>query len=418
MQHRVQGSKNSKKTPISVAGLRIGMFVSELDRPWTETPFLLQGFTIASVQDIEQIREYCDYVYVENVNDVFQKARAAAPAKAVVKKAEPRKFKQPLVSNNDERSRATKAHTNMSTLTKTFMDEVALGKAIDVKEVQRSVSECVQSVIRNPETLRWISHIRDQDNYTAEHSMNVGLLAINFGHHLGLPEGELNALGFCGVVHDVGKTRTPNNVLNSKNILDADEFEIMKQHTVHGRDILMAHGGNMITGAVDVAFGHHEALDGSGYPRGINSTGISAHTRIVTLCDVYDAMTSDRVYKSGRPSIDALNVIHRHRGKKFDKKLASEFIRYIGLYPPGSIVELRTGEIGVVITRNYRYRHLPKVLILRDKEKNVCRQRVLDLENYARKGSNSNQHVVCSVLPNGSSGIRVEELIRDGLNLG
>lgn len=281
-----------------------------------------------------------------------------------------------------------------------------------------AASQSVQSVIRNPETLRWISHIRNQDNYTAEHSLNVGLLAINFGHHLGMNEEELNILGFCGVVHDVGKTRTPDEVLNASHALSREEFEIMKQHTTHGRDILMAQGKNMITGAVDVAYGHHESLDGKGYPRGVSGKGISTHTRIVTLCDVYDAMTSDRVYKDGRPSIDALNVIHRYAGGKFDKGYAQEFIRYIGLYPPGSIVELRTGELGVVISRNYRYRHLPKVLILRDAEHKACQQRVVDLERHARSGNTKNQFVVRSVLPNGTAGIRLEALIEDGLQLG
>lgn len=405
---------------MSVDNLKVGMYVSELDRPWTETPFLLQGFTICGVADIEEISKYCEYVYIENAADVFATCKKDAPKKkaAPKKAAKPRQFKQPLVNSHKEYKSARNAHKNMKGLTMSFMDEVALGRALDVKEVQRSISECVQSVIRNPETLRWISHIRNQDNYTAEHSLNVGLLAINFGHHLGMNEEELNALGFCGVVHDVGKTRTPDKVLNSKNALSADEFEVMKQHTTHGRDILMAQGKDMIAGAVDVAYGHHESLDGKGYPRGVDAKGISIHTRIITLCDVYDAMTSDRVYKNGRPSIDALNVIHRYAGGKFDKGFAQEFIRYIGLYPPGSIVELRTGELGVVISRNYRYRHLPKVLILRDAQSRPCPQRVIDLERHARSGNTKNQFVVRSVLPNGTSGIRLEALIEDGLQLG
>lgn len=216
------------------------------------------------------------------------------------------------------------------------------------------------------------------------------------------------------MLHDVGKMRTPLEILNKEGMLDDKEFQIIRAHAQQGRDILISHR-NVYLGAVDVAHTHHEALDGSGYPRGLQSGSISELTRIVTLCDVYDAITSDRCYKHGKSSLEALHIIYRQRGVKFDKELAEQFIQCIGLYPAGCIVELRTGEVGIVISSQQKYRHLPKVLVLRDGEKNIVESRVVDLEIEA--GADNKQELVKTTLPNGSYGIRIEEFIRQGLKL-
>lgn len=399
------------KKPIDVSGLKIGMTVVELDRPWLETPFILQGFTIDSLEQIEEIGQYCEYVYIEETEDGWLEAQERAidtnPKGSVVSY-------QPTVSNKQEFKRAQSAHSAARNLTRDFMDDVRLGKGIDIKKVESTVSECVKSILRNPDAMMWMSRIRKKDEYTAEHSLNVGLLAITFGRHLGAVEEDLHKLGMAGMLHDIGKMRTPEEVLNKEGQLDEEEFNIMKAHATHGRDILMAHK-KVHHSAVDVAYGHHEALDGTGYPRKIKASGITDFTRIVTLCDVYDAVTSDRIYKSGKSSLDAMKILHQNRNSKFDDRLVTEFIECIGLYPPGSIVELRSGEAGIVITTNFRNRHLPRVLVLRDKSKMPQAEKVLDLEKVAKSEGNAN--LIRTVLPNGSLGIRIEEYIKKGLTI-
>lgn len=403
--------KEKVKKPIHVSELQLGMFVCELDRPWLETPFILQGFKIVDQEDIDTIAKYCEHVYIEDSEDQWlaQEERAIMETKAASTR-----IKAPTVSNKDEYHRASSIHSTARHLTRSFMDDVRLGQAINIPEVKTTVSECVSSIMRNPDTLMWLSRIRNKDDYTAEHSLNVGLLAITFGRHLGASEEDLNRLGVAGMLHDVGKMRTPDEVLNKEGRLTDKEYRIMQSHAKHGRDILMSHK-SVDHRAVDVAYSHHESLDGTGYPRKIKASGISDFTRIITLCDIYDAVTSDRIYKQGRSSLEALKILYHNKGIKFDEKLVTEFISCIGLYPPGSIVELKNGKVGIVISTNYRHRHLPKVLTLRDEQKMPMRETVLNLEQLASSGEEG--HLIKTVVPNGSHGIRIEKYIEKGLTI-
>lgn len=399
------------KTPIRVTGLKIGMYVTELDRPWLETPFILQGFKIEQYEDIETLSEYCDFVYIEGTIDTWLNDKQRESGNNT--RAAGKNYTN-STSNKQEYQKATEVHQKARQLTRTFMDNVRLGQAIDVVEVKRTVSECVSSIIRNPDALVWISKIREKDHYTSEHSLNVGLLAITFGRHMGLLEDDLNKLGFAAMLHDVGKMRIPEGILNKPGPLTDQEFELMKRHPQFGRDILLSHK-NIFHGATDVAFGHHEALDGSGYPRKLKASGISEVTRMVTLCDVYDAITSDRAYKKGRSSLDALKILYDNKGTKYDERLVTEFISCIGLYPPGSVVELVSGQVGIVISTNYRNRHLPKVLVLRDENKTPQPEKVINLEQSAK--TEQHGHFIKVVLPNGSNGIRLEQYIEKGLTI-
>ncbi|ARN76507.1 metal-dependent phosphohydrolase [Oceanicoccus sagamiensis] len=399
------------KTPMPVSGLKVGMYVCELDRPWLETPFILQGFKITSIEEIDTIAEHCEFVYIEGSEDAWLDAEERSAA--TTPKAKVKTYTN-SATNKQEFSKASSIHETARGLTRSFMDDVRLGQGINIQEVKASVSDCVSSILRNPDAMMWMSKIRKKDEYTSEHSLNVGLLAITFGRHLGASEEDLNKLGLAGMLHDVGKMRTPNDILNKEGQLSAEEFNVIKDHAVHGRDILMAHK-NVYHGAVDVAYSHHEALDGTGYPRKIKASGITDFTRIITLCDVYDAITSDRIYKQGRSSLDALKIMYQNKGTKFDHKLVGEFISCIGLYPPGSIVELKNGQVGIVISTNYRHRHLPKVLLLRDENKMPKPESVLDLERYAK--SQDQSVMIKTVIPNGSHGIRIESYIQKGLTI-
>jgi HD-GYP domain-containing protein (c-di-GMP phosphodiesterase class II) len=398
------------KTLIPVSGLKIGMYVCELDRPWLETPFILQGFKITSLDEIETIAEHCQHVYIEGTVHEW----LAAQERGNTTSTGTRKTYQNTTSNKEEYSKAATIHESARKLTRSFLDDVRLGQGINIAEVKKTVSECVSSILRNPDAMMWISKIRNKDNYTAEHSLNVGLLAITFGRHLGANEEELNKLGLAGMLHDVGKMRIPNAVLNKAEKLTPEEFNIMKQHARYGRDILMSDNSVDHT-AVDVAYAHHEALDGSGYPRKIKASGISDMTRMVTICDVYDAITSNRIYKEGQSSLVALKILYQNKGIKFDERLVTEFISCIGLYPAGSIVELNNGEVGIVINTNYRNRHLPKVLIVRDKNKIPQAEKVLNLERFSK--SPDQQYLIKTVLPNGLHGVRIEQFIKKGLTI-
>jgi putative nucleotidyltransferase with HDIG domain len=403
--------KEKRVMQIPVSGLKVGMYVCELDRPWLETPFILQGFHIRSIADIEEIAKYCQSVTVEVGEEVWLPAQE----RAVKETLSQRINKYATTATRDkELISAQNTHQHARALTRSFMDDVRLGRGIDIKEVKTTVSECVRSILRNPDAMLWMSKLRDKDQYTSEHSLNVSLLAIAFGRHLGASEEDLNKLGIAGMLHDVGKMQIPNEILLKETSLSDEEFHVMQEHTQFGRDILLSHR-NVYHGAVDVAYSHHENLDGTGYPRKIKSGNITDFTRIITLCDNYDAITSDRIYKKGASSLNALRIIHDMAGKKFDPKLGQQFIDCIGLYPPGSVVELHSGEIGIVISTNYRNKHLPKLVLVRDTEKNPMSERVLNLEKVAATGAA--ERLIKNVLPNGAHGVRVENYVEKGLKL-
>ncbi len=401
--------KTNTRQVIPVSGLKVGMYVAELDRPWLETPFILQGFEIKSVTQIEEIAQHCQHVYVDESRDSWQGAEERVGLGQARKR-----IHAPPSANQKSYERARLAYHDAQQLTRSFMDDVRFGRGINIQAVKKTVSELVKNMLADPGAMMWMSKLRNKDEYTAEHSLNVGMLAINFGRHMKLSEEDLISLGIAGMLHDVGKMRTPLEVLNKPGKLEPEEFKQMMAHARNGRDILMSHR-TVDHSAIDVAFTHHEMLDGSGYPRKVNAKSINDFTRMVTVCDIYDAITSERIYKKGQSSREALNILHQGRGKKFDQSLVDKFIECIGLYPPGSIVELGSGEVGIVISINYRHRHLPKVMIIRDAQKMPQREQVINLEKVAQAGNND--RLIKSVLPNGNHGVRIEHFIKKGLKI-
>jgi len=269
--------------------------------------------------------------------------------------------------------------------------------------------------LRNPDALLWMSKMRDKDEYTSEHSLNVCVLAIAFGRHLGMEEEALQKLGLCGLLHDVGKMRVKTEVLNKPDKLTDKEFTMIKAHTVHGRNLLMSTSGlpNIV---VDVAYSHHEKVDGTGYPRKLKASGIADFARIIALVDAFDAMTAERCYSVAISSTDALKIIFKDRGSHFDERLALEFIKAIGLYPPGSIVELINGTVALVLATNYRYRHLPKIIQILDENKQPLKQKIINLVE-ADSGELDKGFLINRVVPDGTHGIRLKDFQDQGLRL-
>lgn len=404
----IKTSQQSKK--IHISELKIGMFISKLDRDWLETPFLVQGFMVETLDDIDVVAEYCEHVWIDAVKDEW-----VPPEERAISGYRPNKGVRYInkVTAQDEHRKALGIYRSSRRITKSLLEEVRLGGVINTQQAKETVNDCVQSVLRNPDALMWMSKIRDQDEYTSEHCLNVCILAIAFGRHLGMQEEELQTLGLCGLLHDVGKMRIPPEVLNKPGKLTDKEFKMIKAHTVHGRNLLMSSPGAHHA-TVDVAYSHHEWLDGNGYPRKLKAAGISDLARIIAIVDAYDAMTAERCYAPAIPSTDALKILFKERGSHFDDRLTLEFIRTVGLYPPGSIVELRNGQVGLVLTANHRYRHLPKIIVVRDNNKQPCKERIYNLAEI-EKGGLDKTFLIQRVLKDGDHGIHIREYQAKGL---
>lgn len=395
---------------IHVSELKIGMFISKLDKDWLETPFLVQGFLLESLDDIDIVAEHCEHVWIDAVETNWQAAEERAVADAPVRKKMSFINK---VSVTDEHEKAVGVYREARRITKSLLDEARLSGVIDTQKAQSTVSDCINSILRNADALLWMSKIRDQDEYTAEHCLNVCILCVAFGRHLGMTEDELHVLGLCGLLHDVGKMRVPPEVLNKPDKLTEREFKIIKAHTVHGRNLLMSSPG-VPNIAIDVAYSHHERLDASGYPRKLKASGISELARIVAIVDAFDAMTSNRCYSPSITSTDALKVLYRERGTQFDERLVSEFIKAVGLYPPGSIVELVNGLVGIVLETNHRYRHLPRIIVVKDLHGELAHEKILRLAEI-EAGKLDRDHLIRRVLLDGTYDIYVRDYQEKGL---
>ena len=397
----MQSSEQTVK--IHISELMIGMYVSKLDRPWLETPFLMQGFIVETLDDIDTIAAYAEHVWIDAVRQVWIPPEERAQLKSSTKKVN-------YVNKVDvklEHQQALGVYRAARQLTRTFLDDVRLGGVINTKEAKATVKDCVDSILRNPDALIWMSKIRSQNEYTAEHCLNVCIYSIAFGRHLGMSEADLEKIGLCGLLHDVGKMRIPNEVLNKPASLTEKEFKIMKAHTVHGRNLLMASPG-IHDSAIDVAYSHHEKIDGTGYPRQLPSSGISEFSRIVAIVDAYDAMTADRCYSESRPSTEALKIIFKDRGTHFDERLALEFIKCIGLYPPGTLVELVNGLIGIVLETNKKYRHLPKIIAINQQNTPLKKSLLIDLDEV-EKGGLDKSFLIKQAHKDGAFGVSIKE---------
>ncbi len=390
------------------------MYVTKLDRDWLDTPFIMQGFLIEEPEDIDIVAEYCEYVWVDA--EVYKRkgdSHSSDVGTASQGRSQPYQYQSDL---QEEHKKAYKTFRHARTITFDLLNDIRLGGSINTELAKDTVNDVVQSIIRHPDAMLWLSKIREESTYTSDHCLNVCVLAVAFGRQLGLDEQELEKVGLCGLLHDVGKMRVPEEILNKPTSLTHKEMALMKAHTVHGRNLLLA-AKNVYTGSIDVAYSHHERMDGTGYPRKLKGAGIARFARIISIVDAYDAMTAKRCYSPAMTSTDALKEIYAGRGSQFDADLALEFIKTIGLYPPGSLVELYTGEIGFVFEANPDRRHLPKVLLLLDQNRRERdRQKVLDLA-FIESGELSRQNLIKQVWPDGSFGLFIKDFQDKGLSL-
>ncbi|CAG1020684.1 Cyclic di-GMP phosphodiesterase [Methylococcales bacterium] len=364
-----------EKVKLRPCDLRPGMFICELDRPWLESPFLLQGFEVQDEADIEAVAKHCDYVYIDLVRTRVVNVTITPPTASQL----PNQGKS---LNKEDIAAAQNTRKQTSKLMKTFMDEIRFGQSPELEMVKAPVSECVVSIMRNPDVMMFMTRMRSKDGYVSQHAFNVCIYSIIIGRLLGLDATQLHNLGTCGLLHDIGMLVVPDHILNKPGDLTEEETAIIQSHTTAGRDILMT-GRNIFDGAVDVAYGHHENLDGSGYPRGLEGNQLNANCKIVSIVDKYEAITNPRPFRIAGDHLSAVAVLNDLAAEnKIDSALTYNFIAYLGVYPQGTIVELSSKEVGIVIGNNLTQRLRPQVLVVLD-EKHEPTQKFVDLAEKA-----------------------------------
>lgn len=386
------------------------MYVAELDRPWLETPFLLQGFHIQNLADIEEIQKHCEFVYVE---EGFKEKRT--PTEKVVAREKPRgRMLRKPSSTLPNLSRAAATRKKAQTVTRTIMDDIRLGKAIDVQAAEASVSDCVENIMSDPAAMLWMARMRTHSERVTEHAMNVTILSIMLARHLEFDAEDLHKIGLCAMLHDVGKMRVSPEILLEGRRTPEQEKEYQR-HASYGHQILLSHK-DLYPGAAEVAFRHHENIDGSGYPMGFSGEKILPFAKIIAVGNSYDTFTVDGVDGKALSSLNAMKMLTRYAGSRYERSYVKAFVECIGLYPSGSVVLLANGCVAIVLSQDLVHRRLPNLLVVRNDKKEVCKQKVVDLGRLHKSGT-SEDWLVRDVLPNGSFGVRLEDFISKGLKL-
>lgn len=397
---------------ISTDQLNKGMYVSALDRPWLDSPFLFQGFPIHDQDDLFALRNICEFVYIDTLKSQFLPDQSRNHS--LVKGS--RVHHYPIqVAVEEEAHVAYDLYKKSHTSIKKMLDKVARRETFDPQVFKGQVKECVDSIERNPSAMMWLTKIKHIDQYTAEHCLNVGILAIALGRHLGVGRKHMELLGLCGMLHDVGKMRVDQALINHPGKLTETQFELVKKHAEFGKEVL-ERDEKLHAEVINAAFSHHERIDGAGYPQGIKADRLSFYTKVVSIVDAYDAMTSRRCYSSGTTSAEALRILYENSDSQFDRRLVIKFIECIGIYPPGALVEMSSGEVGIVLSVDPGHRLLPKVALLLDAQKNPMPQYIVDLKQQ-RETNNSNPMRVHSVLMDGAYGINLEDFTKRNIKI-
>lgn len=378
-----------KEVPVEY--LEFGMFVAKLDRPWTETPFVYQGFVLQTGQQLEALKKYCKVVYVDPEKRqvvVAAKLLSLPPGSTRQVIAEQAKEKvrgtviyKELATVEDELPRARSVFTQTNAIVQTMSRAVVTGNALDGDRAKQAVTEITDSVVRNPDAMMLLVTMRDKAEETLNRSTQVSVYMTVFGRFLQLERERLEILGLIGLLQDVGMLKLPAGIPGRRSDLKLEEDEVFKSHVTHSVEILSQTAG-LPAELPSLASLHHERYDGTGYPRGLKGSAISQTGAIAGIVDTFDLLTAPAPYGMQMPPSNALNVLFQNRGTQFHAALVEQFIQCVGAFPVGSVVELNSGEIGVVITQNLVKRLQPRVMVVQDAKGNpIHPHKVLDLVN-------------------------------------
>ena len=367
-----------QRKQVTVGELQFGMFVAELDRPWTETPFMFQGFHLRTDKQLEALKKHCKHVFIDIERTEKPDPR---PPKAEFKIRGQTKY-QETVRVEVEYHAATQLYSRSVAKVDELLKPVSKpGGVLEAKDVKESVTQLTDSVVRNPDAMLLVTRLRETSAAAHARALQVSIYMIVFGRFLELAREELELLGMVGLLQDVGKTRLPASLMEKNTTLTPEEAEIFKSHVQLGAEILKATPG-MPPRLLELAILHHERQDGTGYPKGLKGSQIGLYGSIAAIADAFDILTAQRPH-GGEPLAPsaALSYLYKERGTGYHPDLVEQFIQCVGVFPVGSVVELNSGETGLVITQNLVRRLKPRVMIVLDGKGNPMRpHKILDLD--------------------------------------
>jgi HD-GYP domain-containing protein (c-di-GMP phosphodiesterase class II) len=379
-----------KQVKVFVSEVKVGMFISSLDRPWEHTPFPIQGFIVNGHKEITALRAHCDYVFIDiskghgsitgtpgagyqpgiggsknnisDIGDAGRKSQSSPWRNSVLPIKVNSHVYQKLVPLIQEVEHADQALLQLRGQYTLATKQISKGKGFDYGGLKDSVTDMVNSVVRCPDAFTWLLRLRLKDQHTHDHSMRSALWAVQFARHIGMDKKEMSALCMGALLKDIGKVKLPNSLLRKKERSDEETAEYQKFVSL-GVEML-GEFKDVDNQVISVVKYHRENYDGTGYPEGLEGGKIPLLARIAAIATVYDASSNPRESHDPVAPSRAVNILYNLRDKQFPEDLVIKFIQSIGLYPTGTLVELTTGDIGVVVEQHSDLRLAPKIAVL------------------------------------------------------
>jgi len=371
------------KKKVPVGNLQFGMFIYELDRPWTETPFPFQGFVLEDDKQLGTLRACCKHVFVDTEPELRdprkEKLQPGEGPLAPGLQGTGKVVHVARASVESEMPRAGEAHAGTHAVMREAIGTLRADKTLEAGEITLAIVNMTDSMLRNPDAMVLVNALQKSGDYQLGRAVNKSIYMIAFARFLGMDEAAIELAGQVGMLEDVGMMRIPEELRMRAGRLTPQELEQVKRHVEASVEMLRA-ASDLRPEVAQVSALHHERYDGTGYPNGMKGDALGVLGGIAGIVDVFDALTTKRPYAEAMSPSNALNYLQKTRGSAFHPVLVEQFTRCIGFFPVGSAVELNSGEVGIVISQNMAKRLQPRVMVVRDANGALIRpQKLLDL---------------------------------------
>jgi len=406
---------------IDPAHLQFGHFVSRMDRPWIGTPFSLEGVLLVKQKQLDWFRQHCDWVIVDLLRSEnrFRPRRrryyAAAgrsqewsgylsDEQAAINVLRRAKLDREIVSESSE------LHSLLRNQAEALVENISHSGCIDSRQARQSVSTIADSLEKNIAAMVWLTRIKQADEYTAQHCVNVAILSMGLAQALEWQQDQIELAGLAGMLHDLGKTKLDKTILNKPGRLSVKEYGHVKQHARLGY-LMLREDDEVHPAVAQAVLEHHERPDGGGYPNGRNRATLQPMSALISVVDAYDAITSKRPYSAARSHHEALGILWKQRNRQFDTGMVEALIQFLGWITPGTVIRLTTGQHAIVLRASHQHRLWPLVRLLEPIDNSHRVTQRIDLsEHNARHPENTIR--VAEVLPDDALQIELGHALR------